>query len=196
MRILAVVVLCLSCSTSLWAQENCFENCWKNVEKSTSPFHERNLKVLNDLLGCKVPDFTVKSIKGEEFSMDKLKGKVVVINFWFTTCAPCIGELPGLNKLVEEYPLGKDVVFLAFGRDDSTTIKEFLKEHQFDYNHISSDFNLQDKYCVLGGWPMNLVIDKNCILRYIKTGGPIPGNGNDMFAYNKMKPVIEEHLKK
>lgn len=198
MKIFIATLIIISFSSKLYSQANCFENCWRSFDKSNVPIHEiinQNNEILKQLVGCKVPDFAVKSISGEEFSIQKLKGKIIVINFWFTTCAPCITELPALNKLVDEY-FKKDVVFIAFGRDDKVEILDFMKKHKFDYNQISSDYNLTKKYCVLSGWPMNLVIDREGILRYIKSGGPVAGQEKEFIPYNEMKPVIEEYINK
>ena len=45
--------------------------------------------------------FKVKTIGGKRLTLAELQGKVVVINFWFIGCAPCISEMPALNKLVD-----------------------------------------------------------------------------------------------
>ena len=187
--ILLSVIIILS--TRLYGQTNCFENCWENLDNSDTAIPERNYKIISQLVGCKVPNFSVKSIDDQEFNTQKLKGKILVISFWFTTCAPCVAEMPALNRLVKEYS-HKNVVFLAFGRDTKNEISEFLRKHKFQFSHISSDYDLTKKYCVLAGWPMNLVIDKDGILRYIASGGYIDERAQ-VSVYNKMKPVIEKY---
>lgn len=74
-----------------------------NFEQSRIPFPERNEAILQGLVGCKVPNFNVRTINGESVTLSELKGKVVVINFWFEACAPCIAEIPALNRLKEDY---------------------------------------------------------------------------------------------
>src|SRR5690606_21560333 len=44
-----------------------------------------------------MPNFSVKALDGKPVSLDDFKGKFLVINWWATTCAPCIVEMPGLN---------------------------------------------------------------------------------------------------
>lgn len=143
-------------TVSLHGQDSCFEKCMDNFEKSTLPFPEKNEMILQGLIGCKAPNFNVKTIKGETLKLSELKGKVVVINFWFGTCAPCIAEMPALNRLKEDYKT-KDVVFIAFGRDDTQSIKDFLKNRNFNYHLVSSDYDLTKDYCLIGGWPTNMV---------------------------------------
>ncbi|MDZ7647241.1 MAG: TlpA disulfide reductase family protein [Cytophagales bacterium] len=98
----------------------------EQLENSGVEFPKRNKMIQESMLGCKAPDFISKTITGELISLTELKGKVVVINFWFTSCAPCITEMPTLNRLVEEFKY-KDVVFIAFARDDVMELTSFLK---------------------------------------------------------------------
>ena len=63
----------------------------------------------SDLLGKPALPFSVTDINGNNYSLESLKGKVVVINFWFVECKLYIMEMPELNKIVEKYK-NKDVV--------------------------------------------------------------------------------------
>ncbi len=51
------------------------------------------------LLNQPAPDFSVTDMSGKKYTLAGLRGKVIVLNFWFTTCAPCIAEMPGLNAI-------------------------------------------------------------------------------------------------
>src|SRR6185312_613814 len=62
---------------------------------------KKNDKVLK--IGSEAPDFTVADLNGKMYKLSDLKGKTVVLNFWFTTCAPCVTEMPELNRLIEKY---------------------------------------------------------------------------------------------
>jgi len=57
-------------------------------------------------------EFSVKDMDGKSFELSELKGKVVVINFWFVNCKPCVDEMPGLNKIVEKFKNNQNVIFL------------------------------------------------------------------------------------
>ena len=57
-----------------------------------------------------VYDFVVKDRQGKEVSLSDYRGKVVILNFWGTTCAPCVEELPYFEQLKTTYP---DVEILA-----------------------------------------------------------------------------------
>lgn len=192
MKHLLALITCILIAVNLHAQDNCFDKCLENVEKSTLPFGEKQIQILQALIGCKAPDFNVQTIQGDLLNSNELRGKVVVINFWYEGCAPCIAELPALNKLRAEYQ-GKDVVFIAFSKDDTQSIKDFLKRREFNFTHVSSEYDISMRYCVIAGWPTNMVLDKNGIVRQIFSGGMMDETAKT-HAYDKMKPVIDKHL--
>jgi thiol-disulfide isomerase/thioredoxin len=127
-RLSAALILFLSINGYLFPQENCFEHCWENLAAANRTFAKDEefsfpyQRVMTYLEGCPMPPFSYKTIENEQVSQEKLPGKVVVMNFWFQSCTPCLNELPGLNKLAETYK-DSDVVFLAFGRDSEASIR-------------------------------------------------------------------------
>jgi peroxiredoxin len=111
------------------------------------------------------PEFAFKGLNGKRYSLAHLKGKVVVLNFWYTQCGGCIQEMPKLNELTQSYS-GKDVVFLAITFDDKAKVNAFLAKKAFDYTIIPN----ARKSCVdydLDGYPTSVVIDRNGIVRFI-----------------------------
>ncbi|RKR85618.1 thiol-disulfide isomerase/thioredoxin [Mucilaginibacter gracilis] len=104
--------------------------------------------------------FNEKDIYGEKFDLKKMKGKVLVINFWFIGCPPCRAEIPDLNKLVEHYKDNKDVVFLAVCLDEKYDIKEFIKTTPFNYHIIDDGRFVAEKYGVKL-YPTNVVVNKD-----------------------------------
>jgi uncharacterized protein (TIGR03435 family) len=68
---------------------------------------------------------------GFDAQWSRLRGKVVVLDFWATWCAPCVGSIPHLNELANEFR-GQDVVFLAVTDDDEERLKSFLPKHPID----------------------------------------------------------------
>jgi peroxiredoxin len=180
--------------------QGCFGKCLEhlsqplNGQKDVEARIEQSGKILQGLVGCEAPDFNVTTINGELLTLNQLKGKVVVINFWFESCAPCLAELPALNKLVEEFQQ-QDVVFIAFGKDPEIRISKFLAEKKFNYKVVSGKYDLANDFCVIAGWPMNMIIDKKGIVRYIKAGGYTDERAKTA-AYEMMKPMIDEALLK
>ena len=70
--------------------------------KSTSSANTEQAKMVEKIkkgfLNHSLADFNFKDVNGNKLNKKDLKGKVIVINFWFTTCQPCIQEIPLLNE--------------------------------------------------------------------------------------------------
>lgn len=141
-------------------------------------------------LNKKFPNKALFDIKGNEIRLENLKGKPVVINFWFTRCKPCVEEIPVLNKLVKKY--SDEVHFVSITFDNKEIVSEFLKKQKFDYLHIINARKFTNEIGI-SGYPKNIFIDKNGIVRKIKYGIPYfkkdgkteRGNGDQFESYIK-----------
>jgi len=188
-----------------FGQNNCFENCMTNFDKNSKAISDSNgfpniekviessQKILDDLIGCKFPDFDAKTITGKPLSLNSFKGKVLVINFCYSSCTPCESIVPALNKLVDDYK-NKDVSFLAFWRYDKEDAINFLKKTGFKYDVIADYPDQERLFCLIGGWPENMVVDQNGIVRFIRTGGFTDERAKTQ-AYDYLKPIIDKYLK-
>ena len=119
--------------------------------------------------GEAAPAFEVRTLEGQSFASKDLKGKVVVLNFWYVGCAPCIVEIPGLNRLVKELE-GRDVVFLALALDGPKTLRSFLREKPFDYHIVPSSAEIAKEFEV-SSYPTHVLIDREGRIRHVLTGG-------------------------
>jgi peroxiredoxin len=129
-------------------------------------------KNLSEIKGKQAPAFEGVDINGNKVSLNDLKGKVVVLKFWFTKCVPCLDEMPELNKmLAENYKDSKDVVFLAPCLDDKEEIKNTLKEHPFSYRSLSDMMEMANAYKITA-YPTHIVIGKNGEVMFAATSGP------------------------
>jgi peroxiredoxin len=125
----------------------------------------------SELIGKEASPFSVTDTSGNKYSLDNLKGKVIVINFWFVECKPCVMEMPELNSLVEKYK-DKEVVFLGFATNEKYKIESFLKSKTFKYNIIADSKEVAGLYEV-NSYPTHLIIDTNSRISYYVNGlGP------------------------
>lgn len=140
-------------------------------EKMKRKQMEMNRLGKNELIGKEAFSFSVTDMFGNKYSLEELKGKVIVMNFWFVECKPCVMEMPELNKLVEKYK-NKDVVFLGFATNKKAKIDQFLKTKSFNYNLIADSENIANLYNV-NSFPTHVIIDKNSkIVHYVSGLGP------------------------
>jgi thiol-disulfide isomerase/thioredoxin len=122
----------------------------------------------SSLINKSINEFEVTDVNNKKWSSKELKGKVLVINFWFTGCKPCIQEMPHLNKLVEENK-NNEVVFLAPAPENENQIKRFLKKYSFDYNITPASTDLIADMSI-ENFPTHLIIDKEGIIRQVFIG--------------------------
>jgi len=138
------------------------------------------------------PKFDLNTLSDKNFNSEQLKGKPTMINFWFTRCAPCIDEMPILNKIKKKYK--DDFNFIAITYEQEEDVKNFLKKHPFDFEHLINAENLTDQLKIKA-YPMNLFLDKNGVLKYIKGGIPyvkLEGEELKMGEGNEIIEIIEK----
>jgi peroxiredoxin len=132
------------------------------------------------------PLFNVTSLDGEKLDLEALRGKVVVLNFWFIGCAPCRVEMPGLNQLASEFK-GKDVVFIAISSDSAEDLRTFLKKNTFGYHIVPEGSKIAQTYELNGAYPTHIVIGRDGRIISRLTGG------SDK-RHDDLSPLIERAL--
>lgn len=109
---------------------------------------------------------------GEPFDLSDLKGKIVLLDFWATWCAPCIEEIPKLKRLVSEH--GDNFVLVTVSSDpltdgaDRKGVREFIEKHDITYTALydGPDSSLTERFGV-NSWPSKFLIsDKGQILKH------------------------------
>lgn len=109
--------------------------------------------------GDAIEPFSTRDINGNKIKLKELRGKVVVLNFWFIGCPACMQEIPELNKLVDDYKSNPNVVFLALALDENYDLKKFLKTTPFNYDIIGGGRYIADYYKI-NLYPTSVVLDK------------------------------------
>lgn len=107
-----------------------------------------------------LPDASVTTLEGKMIDLAKLRGKVVVLNFFSLGCAPCLSEIPDLNKLVEKFKGNDSVVFLAPAGDPGANLKAYDKRHPFRYQIVPGAGSLISHFGV-EIWPTHIVIARD-----------------------------------
>lgn len=121
-----------------------------------------------NLIGQQLPAFKIPGYNYRVWDSDQLRGRVMVMNFWFTACGPCIKEIPLLNELATDYKYN-NVVFLALAPESRGLIKRFLKKNPFKYNIVPA----ASKYIQtmqIENFPTHILVDKNGGIREVFVG--------------------------
>lgn len=95
--------------------------------------------------GGEAPDFKLKTVEGKEYSLKKLRGKVILLDFWASWCRPCRIEMPTIEKLYQNY---KEKGFLVLGINDEKIdiIRSFGKENSVSFPLLVDDAMVMSDY--------------------------------------------------
>lgn len=116
------------------------------------------------------PTFTLTDINGQSYDLATLRGKVVVVNFWFIKCAPCQQEMPALKQLTVDYRTNPRVVFLSLAREDTARLRRYVaNKGDFGFAVIPLPQTLAEKFGITG-YPTTTVIDRNGRFAYDNEG--------------------------
>jgi peroxiredoxin len=135
-------------------------------DAKTLLFRMRNLVV-----GRPAPDFRCTDASGREVKLSDLKGRVVVLDFWYVACGPCRAQFPHLRKIVERHA-DKPFTLVGISEDEDRNVwEDFLKNEKLPWTQWYSG-----PKGVVGEWsitifPTYYVIDAKGVIRFVNPRG-------------------------
>jgi peroxiredoxin len=150
-----------------------------------------------DITGKILPDFTVKELNGMISTSDFVRnGKVTFMNFWFTSCTPCIAEIPNLNSLYDMVKDNPDVQFFAITWDSEAQAKETIKKYNIHFPVLLISNSEASQVTFGRGYPTNMVLDKKGKVFSILSGGlEMQGMNSKNIGIGKSIKYYEEMLR-
>ena len=107
------------------------------------------------------PEFTLKDETGKTVDLKKLKGKVVVVNFWATWCGPCKAEIPGMVKIYDKYKSkGLEIVGISLDQGGWDDVRPFLQKIRVSYPVVLGNQQVADDYGGISAIPTTFVVDR------------------------------------
>lgn len=151
----------------------------KRLEKKLAEMKKANIPA---------PDFTAYDENGKAVKLSDLKGKVVYVDFWSTSCVPCVEELPATKRLQENLKDNSNLVFLYVSFDNSEArAKKFIADKDFKGLHwfLPKGFASEAarKYGIQA-IPRYLLVDKNGLL--LNDNAPRPSSHPEIMIFEAM----------
>jgi peroxiredoxin len=117
------------------------------------------------------PDFSITTSEGEYISLEDLRGKVVLLDFWATWCPPCVASTPAFRSLHKRFQKEPSFVMIAISSDrEVEKWREFIAKNQMVWpQYRDRDFKVQRAFEVRS-FPTYIVIDHEGIVRFRTSG--------------------------
>lgn len=134
------------------------------------------------------PEVQYTSITGQQLSTSSLKGKVVLVNFWATSCPGCVEEMPEIKKMYQQYaPQGFETIAVALSYDPPNYVKTFVEKNELPFFvALDPQGSIAKAFGEVQLAPTTLLIDKqgHIIKRYV-----------GVMNFKEVRQLIENHLK-
>jgi peroxiredoxin len=108
-------------------------------------------------------DVNFIGVHGDRFTMSSLKGKVVLVNFWATSCTVCVGEMPKMVQTYNKYhEQGLETVAVAMAYDPSDRVFAYTHQNKLPF-HVTLDIfgKAMQAFGGIRGTPTTFVVDRN-----------------------------------
>jgi len=111
------------------------------------------------------PEIARLDLDGTRITLKSFRGKVVLLNFWATWCAPCEIEMPVLSAWQQQYgPRGFQVIGISMD-DDAAPVRKLLVKLKTNYPIAMGDAKLGQQYGDVMGLPLSFLIDREGVVR-------------------------------
>ncbi len=143
-------------------------------------------------VGRPFPSFTLQQ-GTEVLSPEKLKGNVLFINFWFAACPPCIAEFEALSQMYDKLKEKAGFQFISFTFESPEVIEKVKQKYGLHFPVYSISRQECERLNVGGGYPTNIIVDKNGIIQQVQTGGETDKEAAKVYIENVIyKSILQE----
>ncbi len=126
-----------------------------------NPALETDLNQSKSEEGYIAPSFSLRNLKGNLEGLDDHAGKVIIVNFWATWCAPCVKEMPSFESLYRRYrSQGLTLLAVSLDKGDSSKVQEFVDKHKLSFPVLLDTDGVAEKLYPSFTIPFTYVINK------------------------------------
>lgn len=146
-----------------------------NSLKDSSKSEELKAKVQKLLISKEAPSFQLKDQFGNTVSLTQQKGKVVILDFWASWCAPCKAAFPGMKLAVEHFENDPDVVFYFVDTQEKRAdakeyVTNYVKDNNYPFTVLLDEKSEVSKSFGVGPIPHKIVVGPNGKIRFSEVG--------------------------
>ena len=146
------------------------------IEISSSVIPNTSLSGVSYTTGSVMRDFSVETTTGETFTLSEVlkEKKAVLINFWFSTCGPCVNEFPLMVEAYEKYK--DDLAIIALNppetqaQDTIEDIRQFQNVYGLTFD-VAQDVDGLNRAFGVTGFPTSIMVDRYGVVTMMETGG-------------------------
>ena len=143
---------------------------------------------VNGLINKPLPNFQLQDLASKVKSKESYNDKITLINLWFTSCPPCIAEIPYLNDLKKQYEGRVNFVAITFEKKDK--IERFLTKKPFDFEHLVDGLSYLKEDLKTSTYPKLVFVDKEGTVRFVENAVLGQGRGPS----SEVTEILKEHL--
>ena len=136
----------------------------------TLPASSSSAADLEDFEGIDTPTLLLEDLGGRSHTLEDYRGQVVLVNFWASWCAPCIVEMPSMQRL-KQTMTGRPFSILAVNvKESKGTIWKFLNKVKVDFTLLRDSDGQVAKDWQVNVYPASYLIDLTGNIRYVAYG--------------------------
>ena len=117
-----------------------------------------------------VPDFELVTLSGDYLTAEDLRGKVILLDFWFTSCPPCIKAVPSLRRMSRRMADDPFVLLSISTDDDQATLREFVARNGMEWPQVWDKNHELARKLKVEGYPTYLLVNHEGEIVYSTRG--------------------------
>jgi peroxiredoxin len=136
-----------------------------------------NVEVAKDLIANPlrarkrlVPEFEAATLAGDYLTSEDVKGKVLLVDFWGTWCAPCVAAVPSLRLMSRRMEKDPFVLLSVSTDSDKATLTEFIAKHQMSWPQVWDERHELSRKFQVEGYPTYMLVDHEGEIVYVVRG--------------------------